>query len=195
MSKEKIMKKVAAQAIVDGVFHARPIKLHKETGYRDDGSLQLHDFTITQTKALPKKMSDLLDTAVDDAMAAEKTKGVTLNMGQWATRHADTCYVCLAGSMMLKRFDLSQQPIDTEVTPDDLPKRLNNAMNALHSLRGGETKAAFKQLRSGAEPTAKQALGLSAASAIIKNAYADNMDRAPWGAYRMAAGVLRSVGL
>lgn len=99
---------------------------------------------------LPDKPSELLLLALQDMDAMEKV-GHTINMGGWCWNSLDeSCRVCLAGAVMLKRFKpwikdrllLTQHAIPSDIKSYDIMCKLY----ALNFLRGGHIQAAFSQL-------------------------------------------------
>ena len=114
------------------------------------------------------KPSDMINAIVDDLNAAERTKGIIIDMGVWVKRDyaasdgqrygpmyvasyipdiekeklRDVCAVCLAGSVMTQRLGVGPETMELgyEVTPDEVgaSDRQITILEAIDSLRCGD---------------------------------------------------------
>ena len=51
---------------------------------------------------LPDKLSDCLELALGDLEKCERSKRYRIDMIEWHNPVAETCYVCLAGSVIAR---------------------------------------------------------------------------------------------
>ncbi len=110
---------------------------------------------------LPRKLSDLLELAINDLEKVENSKEYSVDMGVWIKPHiGGRCMVCLAGSVMAMSLHVKVDPKDldenyqatgfsptcfTEFTAGDFAKYSNDdadALSALNDLRCGSIGAA-----------------------------------------------------
>jgi hypothetical protein len=80
-----------------------------------------------------KKPSVTIRQALEDLRKVERSNKYDVDMSEWCLKAQDTCYVCFAGSVLVKRLDKESDYIDS----DDFPDRESNALNALDSFRRG----------------------------------------------------------
>lgn len=97
-------------------------------------------FPSPKEKKLANTLSELLQQAVEDAQALEKTKGFKLDMNIWTdiSSSENKCYVCLGGSSMVRRlnaFDFMN------LSSDDSLK-----IETINHLRIGEFKLAIENM-------------------------------------------------
>lgn len=110
------------------------------------GGYALTDKELAEVEAavaLPAKMSDKLDRAVDELDRVEKMDGYEIDMGEWYChttrdeydRPREVCAVCLAGCVLVGHLP---DHVDL-LEPMELPKysKLRAEMNALNALREG----------------------------------------------------------
>lgn len=91
---------------------------------------------------LPKTPSILIFMAIEDVKWIEKSKQYTIQMNEWHTpellsiRGGKVCEVCLAGSVMVRRFPRKN---DHKLcrTPGQFGDHNNNIFRALNLLRTG----------------------------------------------------------
>lgn len=99
---------------------------------------------MTKAKAanLPKKLSDLIELAVDDVKAVARNKKYILDLDHWHIPMFGVgwapkvvhCAVCFAGSVIANTLKKS---IHESIGPDDLSKTDQRAMFALNGVRQG----------------------------------------------------------
>lgn len=155
-----------------------------------DGADPSADFKAAK---LPDKWSDLL--AVADAVAASKTPGVRLAMGDWLFRNKDrkTCEVCMAGAVMLRKLKCgkSQDIAGNEYfNPSNFGQTVEEKMWLINSVRDGSVGCA-------SWTTDAQDRVIDDVNSLIRANYNYALDqgRAPWPVYLMAANMLRNAGL
>lgn len=86
-------------------------------------------------KKLPKKLSDLIEVALHDLEACEKSDEYTVDMGRWHYPSPDSpCEVCLAGSVMAQTLGTKTSRI---ACPGDFGGDVQQALHALDEVRHG----------------------------------------------------------
>lgn len=86
-------------------------------------------------KKLPKKLSDLIEVALHDLEACEKSDEYTISMDQWHfPSSTQTCEVCLAGSVMAQTLRTKTSRI---ACPEDFGGDVQQALLALDEVRHG----------------------------------------------------------
>jgi hypothetical protein len=103
------------------------------------------------------KLSEIALIALDDMEAMVNTKGYEIYMGAWhgplkeynretdEFENTDVCGVCLAGSVMAKRFVNNPK---TQKGADDFGGKLSWKFSAINSFREGEINDALGMLNS-----------------------------------------------
>lgn len=100
---------------------------------------------------LPRRLSDLLELAIEDLEKCEANGRYDIDMGHWHLPLRDGCAVCLAGGIMAQTMGVD---VKTKVRypwhrwPDYIAAR----MCALNSLREGEIARALEHIGRGSEP-------------------------------------------
>jgi len=102
---------------------------------------------------LPDKLSALIRLAIKDLELCEQTPGVVISMGYWYAKKETTCYVCLAGAVMMQTLQL---PLDFKGGPDcthfDFSKSpYQSHLGALNQIRMGRVSDALSFLPPAAE--------------------------------------------
>lgn len=140
------------------------------------------------TSKLPDKLSDMLELAVNDAIAAQKLPHVTLDMGEWLWFEDDgTCGVCLAGAVMLLTVGGFE---DNSWVTRDLGGAWQK-LDAIDDARGGYI------VYSADESLGTKHMPLIVRTGfrdIIKRTYNKEQGRAHWATYRAAIRYLRKHG-
>ena len=100
---------------------------------------------------LPTKLSELIALSLFDLEQVEKNDKYTVNMSYWYWPHAHTCFVCLGGSVLVNRFNFTEESlhgsmmlasvIDLHIAESD-----TNALYALNYIRQGQLALALSQL-------------------------------------------------
>lgn len=94
-------------------------------------------------RELPKKMSDLLEHALDDLKAVEQDEKYVVNMNNWhAYTKSKKCIVCLAGSVLAKSLDRPHD--ETYTLLDDHKERTK--LSVINFLRMGDVDSAALKL-------------------------------------------------
>ncbi len=142
----------------------------------------------------PRKLSDLLEMAVKDAIAASKLKSYKLDMGKWNSRISGKCYVCMAGAVMARGLrTTAHDPFD------GLGAMWGQALSAINDLRGGSL---YTSLR-GTEFLKQIGLGYPDELEVVREIvrpivhdFDDSRDRgrASWATYRRVIKALRAAG-
>lgn len=128
---------------------------------------------------LPDKLSDLLELAVNDAEAIEKTPGYVLRMGTWHyfERDTNTCMVCMAGAVMARSLGVERdRSVDLWAYDKDTTEKLAR----IDDLRTGITR---------------NYVGLAALTKVFVESRNNSSRRASWATYRAAVAKLREAGL
>lgn len=155
--------------------------------------------TMKTRRRLPKRLSTLLTTAVDDAQAVQRMMGYELNMAYWHEPliAGGACKVCLAGAVMVKELGAAcRQSVDPESFDEDTSGKLQ----AINSMRVGHFLLAREEAGVGLV-TNRQYDVLVALQDRLSIKYKKAMydsgtsTRLPWRDYRDAARKLRAVGL
>ena len=140
---------------------------------------------------LPDKLSDLLDLAVTDAIAASRKPGIRLDMSIWAEKArgpgkgASVCSVGMAGAVMTQTPGL--RPTSAfALTPFHTP--FEDQLLTINHMRMGDFRAPW-------DAGMMQQAAVYAARRVVLDAYNERTGRAPWRVYRKAAAMLRGVGL
>lgn len=105
-------------------------------------------------KKLPNKFSDLIEVALGDLKAVERSKQYRIGMNQdWHSPvHRDDgeeqyCIVCFAGAVMAKTLGIADEE---NVTPSDFTDQdTQNKLKALDDLREGDITCAFQRMEKG----------------------------------------------
>ena len=112
----------------------------------------LRRYTINEIKAtvkainktlLPSVPSKLIEIALNDLEAMEKTPGVQIDMRSWHDADAGGCSVCMAGAVMAKRLGAER---DITYYPRDFPGDTRQ-LNAINLLRVGDVENACYTLK------------------------------------------------
>lgn len=89
---------------------------------------------------LPNKPSELIRVALQDLRKVERSKKYLISMESWHmpthlySSELPKCYVCLAGAVMAKEFDI---PVDDYATPYTFPRKIEDKLIALNNFRCG----------------------------------------------------------
>ncbi len=154
-------------------------------------------------KRLPKKLSSLLELAVNDAQAVLRRKNFSFNGGHWYTKEkaSGRCQVCLGGAILARSgAELSEYDGTCEAGPgaSDLPSDVTSKLWSINEMRIGDFSTAYAELSSN-EPSEKAYHALQSASGIVQDSFRYNQGllggRAEWKAYRKAIKILRGAGL
>lgn len=144
---------------------------------------------------LPDKWSDLLDLAVEDAIAASRRRNVTLDMGDWVLRLdvasiPKACSVCMAGAVMLREMGAMPVDVGDMTRPMDLGDEAAEKLRFINYARTGEILWA-------SDMPLTQKNAIKDANNLIASHYDQDLNcgRAPWPIYQKAAKILREAGL
>lgn len=142
---------------------------------------------------VPTTLSDLLVMALDDARQIEQQPGYVFDMHVWHDGTGDTCRVCMAGAIMVRR--LGAEPT-THMFPGDMGPEWQRALYAVNDMRMGDMHVAYYEL------TDTRALDVPGAwdvlrrtGLMIKADYDRAIDRASWKTYEAVVEMLRQAGL
>lgn len=96
-----------------------------------------------------KKLWKVHALALADLKSAERSKSCVVDMNTWrhpATGPGEKCVVCMAGSVMRRRYPKVKNSFDDdgEIGPSDFPKELSAKFSALDSLRTGDIYSALE---------------------------------------------------
>lgn len=174
---------------------------------------------------LPEKLSDLIDVAVEDALAFEaeeqeqshRGRYFGWDMGVWCDVTSTRCEVCMAGAVMFQRTpglrDMAsasplreeQDKLRTEQEREGVkavPAKWVALYPSAYELRLELKFRAIDHVRSGDLYTALCKLGIwtpwgrvTAIAEEIQALYSLELRRAPWVTYLEAADALRELGL
>lgn len=90
---------------------------------------------------LPRVPSQLIRLALADLRKVEADPKYRVSMGHWHSRCSDTCYVCLAGSVMAKTLSAPPVNVPLSAFPNDY-----QALLALNDFRMGHVDVACMRL-------------------------------------------------
>lgn len=105
------------------------------------------DCVLLKEPKLPKKLSNLILAALEDAEAVIGHPKFGLNMGRWSRLGGprnSICYVCLAGAVMANRFHVSPvmedflPGLNIDNAPSDFGDDVENKFLALDAVRMGD---------------------------------------------------------
>jgi len=100
---------------------------------------------------LPDKCGDLIRLAVKDLTLCEANPDYTVDMGKWHQYDddEDTCYVCLAGSVMAQSLSVEKyKGVAPAGFEDEIRSKLNFLDLCRYLRRGNQVHAAFRLIPS-----------------------------------------------
>lgn len=96
--------------------------------------------------ALPDKLSDLIELALNDLAEVERDPRYSVEMWDWHEKKEDYCSVCLAGAVMAKTLGV---PYGKTSFPDYFAnEKIERALNAIDRVRIGFVGSALHWLNS-----------------------------------------------
>lgn len=157
---------------------------------------------------LPNRVSELIQLAVKDAKAIERSKTAILNMRIWqvvSLTKNNKCEVCMAGAVMRQTLKL-QNKIDKRRLRDEYDKRFVSLhpddandldtqikLRLIDNIRRGHLRSAIAAL-SGHKSLGEMDIKLiDQLEVLLKKRL--NGGTAPWGVYLKVARELKKVGL
>ena len=147
---------------------------------------------------LTRKMSDLLDLALDDVIACELNPRVIVDAHSYFLFNDPpnkSSKVGIVGAVMLRR-NLVTEAVPNRVAPFSPNACAGNESQlwAIEDMRGGSFRAAYASL-TGVETPRKHARLLLQLSRKVLKAFMEDLGCAPWPVYRKCARELRKAGL
>lgn len=101
---------------------------------------------------LPRKLSELLELALEDLEKTENTPGFRIDMNRWLDNIHGNCVACLAGSVMVQQFCKPPKEDECAISPIDLYVEQIISyddfvrLKALDCLRTGQIRRAYETL-------------------------------------------------
>ena len=91
-------------------------------------------------KELSSVLSEAIDQALEDMEACKNDPRYEINFDYWHSPERGKCYVCLAGSVIAKRFNV---PFNELSLPYFFPEKKENILRALNCVRKGKVSGAL----------------------------------------------------
>lgn len=140
---------------------------------------------------LPDKLSDLLELAVTDAEAIEKTPGYVLDMNEWHKPNGN-CRVCMAGAVIARTLGVAPT---LEANPNNMEDPRQGQLFAIDSMRTGDFCQAARDIDVDLPGAVDAKLAEFADEYEDLFVGTETQGRLDWGRYREAVAILREAGL
>lgn len=144
---------------------------------------------------LPKKLSDNLEGAVNDCIAAKRA-GLELDMSYWHLPSSDDypCSVCMAGARMDQTLKADR---NLEVGPEDFDYETCQRLYAIDFMRDGDFVNAYYYSydKYPSEDILDKLFEIGCFVRKNYNKTSVTFYRASWATYRAAVRKLRAIGL